>query len=698
MRGIRLRVGIFTIVMIMTLPLISGMTLFLYRQNADLAESSANRQMDKATQDVVNGIRGIMDPIAGAVELSAHHGAALHMFQNQRVLSPVLLAGLRQQPDLYSLYIGLEDGSFLQAIRLPPGIAAFGPRQVPPPPGARFAVRTITRATGDRTVYLSEAGEEISSEQDTAIRYDPRQRPWYQDALASDQLVKTAPYIFSGTGRPGLTLSQQVLTPDRATIGVFGADLSLDSLSAVLARHKVGDRSIAFIIDGAGRLIGYPEPGANVSGGQTSLTIIPAHAAPHPVVAAAARRHAEGAKRFTMDADGTRYMASFTPLPATFHSDWTIGVIADTEDFVGPLRRASVHILLVGAVIVLLAACGTMLLSRLLTHPIARLIEETVLIRDLALHEPVTVKTHITELTQLNDALDSMKSALRSFGIYVPKELVRRLVASGSEVHLGGLRQPVTMLFSDLAGFTHTSESMAPENVLAQLSDYFDAMGQAIEENGGTIDKYVGDAIMALWNAPLADPDHAAHACRAMLACRAAEQRLNEDFVRRGLPPLHTRLGLHSGPVVVGNVGSHNRMQYTALGSAVNLASRVEGLNKKFGTQLLITGAVEEQVRGSFLLRPFGPVVASGTSVPVQLFELIDHGDAATPAVAEQLASWQVAFDAYLAGRWRTAAAGFEGFLARWPDDKAAALFLAHCRTLAEGPAGGAAVLRFDSK
>jgi adenylate cyclase len=258
---------------------------------------------------------------------------------------------------------------------------------------------------------------------------------------------------------------------------------------------------------------------------------------------------------------------------------------------------------------------------------------------------------------------------------------------------VGGQRQPLTVMFSDLQGFTAASESMPPEQLLSWLSNYFDAMSVAIHGNHGVIDKYIGDAVMALWNAPTEDPDHAAHACRAMLACRKA---VHQVTAAGGGLQCKTRMGLHTGIAVVGNVGASDRMQYTALGTVVNLASRIEGLNKYLGTELLVTGAVAEAAGEGFLMRPLGAMQVAGSSVPLQILELLGEEGDEIP----DLDLWNEAMAAIGESRWDDAAAAFRSYQLRHPEDKAAGLYLATLAPLAAGRPGAAwdGVLRFTSK
>jgi adenylate cyclase len=696
---VHLRVGIVVVFLSVMLPLSAVMIAVLYRQNSQLAVGFAEDAMVRASNDTVISVQGLIDPIARTVYLSSTFGRDQRRLLRQPENWRALLEDLEQLPDLYSLYFGFaSNGSFLQAVRLPPGIGKFGPHQARPPVGARFVIRFIDDAAGemdDSYMYYARWGEVVGVERAREVRFDPRERPWYRGVGDADGVVISDAYVFSGIDRPGVTLSRRITTDDGTTLGVFAADLSNATLSHFLDQSRIGSHGIVFILDRDGRLIGYPDPAKAVSREHDRLEVVRADAVADPIVAGAVRRRDAGSGdhfQAALGAAGEQYLVSFTSVPGVLGKSWTVGVIADADEFVAPLRRASLVILEVGSVFLLFACFSVIRVSRLLTRPIAALIEEAAKIRRLELDAPIEVKSKITEIHALAQALATTKSALRSFGLYVPKELVREMVRKGNDTALGGRRRPLTILFTDLAEFTRTTEALSPEDVLTRLSRYFEVMSQAINDHHGTIDKFIGDSIMALWNAPGEDFDHAANACLATLACRAAAATLNRLIKQEAVPLFHTRFGVHSGVAVVGNVGSSQRMQYTALGAMVNLASRVEGLNKRFGTEILITGDVEAQVRGRFLLRPLGPVVAAGTSVPTALFELLGTAGetSAYPASARDAAqcrSWGGAYSAYLDRDWARAGDEFRVFLATYGDDAASRMLLAKCeRFLGEPP------------
>ena len=179
------------------------------------------------------------------------------------------------------------------------------------------------------------------------------------------------------------------------------------------------------------------------------------------------------------------------------------------------------------------------------------------------------------------------------------------------------------MLFTDIRDFTTISESRSPEEVVTLLSTYFELMNEIVERHNGVIVQYLGDSIYAMWNAPEPDPDHVNDGCRCTLALKAAIDRLNAGNREIRLPELVTRFGLHTGEAVVGSVGARSRRQYTAMGDTVNVASRLEGINKEFGTSILVSGAVREKADAGFEFRPLGLARAKGRHEQIEVFELV---------------------------------------------------------------------------
>jgi len=211
-----------------------------------------------------------------------------------------------------------------------------------------------------------------------------------------------------------------------------------------------------------------------------------------------------------------------------------------------------------------------------------------------------------------------------AFQHYVPSAVVDDLVAGADTLRLGGEKRDLTVLFSDIRGFTSLSEAMDPEALVHLLNEYFTAMTDKVFEHGGSLDKYIGDAIMAVYGAPVGRREHAALACRSALGMLDVLDRLHEEWKPRNLPPLGIGVGINTGQMIVGNMGSAERFNYTVVGDAVNLASRIESLNKSYGTSILISEYTYEIVKDEFTtVREVDVVRVRGRQQPVRLYELM---------------------------------------------------------------------------
>lgn len=212
-----------------------------------------------------------------------------------------------------------------------------------------------------------------------------------------------------------------------------------------------------------------------------------------------------------------------------------------------------------------------------------------------------------------------------AFSTYLSPQLLQQLLLNPASLKLGGEKRELTIFFSDIRGFTSTSEKMDPEKLTSYLNRYFTPMSDIITKHNGMIDKYIGDAIMALYNAPVDVKEHAKDACKASLEMLERLTLLNLEFEADGLPPIAIGIGLNSDNVVVGNMGSHERFNYTAIGDGVNLASRIEGLNKNLKTQILITENTFSYLDESFLTRPLEAIKVKGKEDEVFLYELLPN-------------------------------------------------------------------------
>ena len=327
---------------------------------------------------------------------------------------------------------------------------------------------------------------------------------------------------------------------------------------------------------------------------------------------------------------------------------------------------------------VLMIAASTLSAVR---RGLARITTATARMRDFDFR-PAADRSSIRDMDDVMHGLERAKTVVRAMGKYVPVDLVRRLYSSNEEPKLGGELVEISLMFTDIEAFTTLAEKLSPDDLARRLGDYLAAMTTAIESTGGTIDKYIGDAVMAIWNAPTAVPNHASEACRAALACRKATSELYASSAWNGLPALVTRFGLHQARVLVGNFGAPTRLAYTALGDGVNLAARLEPLCKQYGVTGLASEAIVIKAKGEFVFRRIDRVAVKGKTAGVDVYELLGaRGD--DIADLDRARRYEEAFDAYLSRDFERARAILE---AQRDQDRPSAVLSDRCRELIAHP------------
>jgi class 3 adenylate cyclase len=332
--------------------------------------------------------------------------------------------------------------------------------------------------------------------------------------------------------------------------------------------------------------------------------------------------------------------------------------------------------------VLMLAMVAALVMARTVTRPLLRISEAAQKIGRGDLNQTVAVASR-DEIGRLGVAINEMIQGLRerefvksTFKRYVAATVVEQILKDPERVKLGGERREMTVFFSDLAGFTPLSETMSPEALVTLINEYLDAMTEAIISEEGTIDKYVGDAIVAFWNAPVDQPDNAVRACRAALKNRASLGKLHQSWKARGLPLLDMRIGINTGPMIVGNVGSSLQMGYTVMGDSVNLGSRLEGVNKVYGTRILITEATRLAAGDAIVVREVDRLAVQGKKAAAVVYELLGLSGEVPAETIEAMRTFERGLVAYRSGEWDAAEADFQRVISLRPDETVARVFL----------------------
>jgi class 3 adenylate cyclase len=325
---------------------------------------------------------------------------------------------------------------------------------------------------------------------------------------------------------------------------------------------------------------------------------------------------------------GQTYVFLYRQLDAFGTVPWIVGTyFAEDMELGRELSRLLVAAL-GGFVILCLSVVAAVILGRRMGRPIRALAEAAHGVSALDLTRVNEVEsTRVRELDEAAAAFNTMVRALRLFETYVPRTLVRQIIRRGGAQHLVSREQEVTVLFTDINGFTALVEHKTAAEAATILNEHFSLVAGCVEAEDGTIDKYIGDSVMAFWGAPSADPDHAARACRAALAIRRAVLFDNEVRRRRDEPSIAMRIGIHTGRAIAGNIGAPGRINYTLVGDTVNVAQRIMELVKTIGgepetVKILVSDAVVAHVGTDFNLAPEGEHEVRGRDEDVRVFRL----------------------------------------------------------------------------
>jgi len=699
MRRVTLRFAISTLVsgliLVSALSVVTalyfGMKRALYRTTSDMMGQITHSVADKLTQRLFR-VERLNVLIADLI-----HNGTLDPAQEGR-FTGFLKAAAEANPSITLIDCALPSGHKWQALRMPDGTVSQHLVH-------RTARAVVSTWHHENAAYAATHRDSVESLQNG---YDPRERPWWKAGIQAGKRVWADLY----STRAGLNYSNvnPVYDPGGKLICVISIDMRLEDLSDFLQRLKVGRTGKPFVIDQDFRVIAMPlsrDRGlaelvqSLPAGGGTAYSLRAIEDFPDTGIRQAVLRYRQAPRLDERgflafrSPSGQRILASFQPEP---RYKFTFGVVVPEEEILGPIRRDLYGALALAGLFFLLSLGTAYRISRSIAKPLGTLAEQVDRIRRLDLADGPPVRTRIREVAQIDGSVQNMLKGLRSFKKYVPAEVVTRLLFLQKEAVIEGEKRELTIFFSDIADFTSISEHLSPESLVGQLGAYFEEVTGILIKGSGTVDKFIGDAVMGFWGAPIAQANHAELACQAALAAQESIQGLNRRWQDEGRQPFHTRMGIHTGDAIVGNVGFEGRMNYTAIGDSVNLASRLEGLNKVYGTRILISETTLQAAGAAVLARPVDLVAVKGKEQAIGIFELLAMRAEAPGALLLKAQKAAEAFDHYRNQRWEEALGILEGQSTE-PDGPGLVLAerCRHYRALPPGPDWDG-VFRFHEK
>ena len=581
-----------------------------------------------------------------------------HFKEDKEAAMDYFIELLQTHNEFAMVYFGDTDGNLIMGRRMPDGTLTR--RYI-----TRTANKVITSYKHENKMYNATFP---TTAEGVETGYDPRTRGWYKKAVGNRKTVWTNVYIFATDNMPGFSCATPVYDDSGVLLGVACIDIGIRDLSLYLANISTTENTRLFIYDQDNQIIAKPlrpedpidillnvYPAAD---GTNTFMMKKVTDKADPIISEAFENsqgniNTEGIYSFKLD--GKNYFCKIDSMALDEELSINVGMVIPDNDIMGIVYKNNRTVLIISLIVIIIAIIISVLVSSLISNPMKTLSAEMNNIKELAIDDgDVLIDSGIQEIDNMVDSFYGMKQGLVNFKKYVPADLVTQLVKNSQNAEIGGKRQTLTLLFSDIENFTGISEKTRPEELVNRLYDYFSLFAHTISGNRGTIDKYIGDSIMAFWGAPVEMDvkQHATLACRSALICQMEGFNLSNVWVREGKPKFRTRFGIHTGEVVVGNMGSDERINYTVLGDNVNLASRLEGINKYYGTEIIISSVTHELVKDDFEFRLLDKITVKGKTKPLYIYELLAEKGKLDQSMLKVYRAYEKGLRYYFDGNW----------------------------------------------
>ena len=580
----------------------------------------------------------------------------------------VFLSQLLAQSTLSSVAFGWPDGDFSVAHKL-----------------GNTAVE-LQEISGDRSKLQIDRYEFFKGDprfmghrtEDTS--YSVLDQEWFREAMKSDEPRWVTLTRHPDGERPAVAYAGAIDIKGKR-IGVLSIVIELTRVSRFLSQLTVGKSAGAFILDRSGGAIASPDTEADeVTGLKTDAPLFPA--AVSAIQEAGANYNPDDGKAYgaRVTVDDKIYETVLTPIS---FPGWSLVTVVPESEFLGPVQK-TIQRLLIGLAVLIVAAglFSVWFAQRLIAAPLIKVVNEIKHVERFDLDKVERHPSRLTEIENLSGAIGDMAQGLAAFRKYIPADLVKRLISEGNKATLGGAVRPMSVMFVDMAGFTGMSERLG-DRIIPLLSRYFDSVSTEVQNCGGTIDKFIGDAVMAFWGAPALNADHAVDCCRAALGCQRAMH--HEGLVDDAGHPVGIRIGINSGDMLVGNIGSEVRLNYTVIGDAVNIASRLESANKIYGSVILIGPETRRLAGDRIVVRELDRLAVYGRTGGLQIYELLDMaGEVAAPP--RWVGHYASGLACYRERDFAAAIRHFENSIADRGQDQASQVMIERCKQNAERP------------
>jgi adenylate cyclase len=588
--------------------LLSSVAAILISYNFYKAYDLSFIMLDKIQKEITSNIVNVTNK---TLEISSNHVNILAKLNGENkdiltykyVLTNLMKEQLNSYTYLNSIYIANINGDFLQLRRYP-----------------KLTLRTIhndSNGSYEHWEYFDKYFNIVKKESRNT-QYDPRERSWFYNTKTPQPTHWSSPYKYASSNEIGITISSPYFDRNGIKIKVAGADITSATLNQFLVEQSKKIQGNIVMFDEMQNVIA-----SSFTNDSSKDVVKLSHFHNSPMVTKAAQKHnIYGKNRGVITHQEIKYFYFFSNFPKNSNMHWQVLIIIPQKVILGEILATMYETIMISIVILVVFIIIVFFVSKKLSEPIIKIANQIKSIETLKLNIPIDDNSKVDEIHRAQASLKSLQVALSSFIKYLPVELIKKLLAIGQEAKVDGEERELAIMFTDIENFTSISEKMTPQEVAWQLSEYFEAVNNAITHNGGTIDKYIGDAVLAFWGAPqtVAQPCH--KAIESAYKIQELTHKLNQKWLNEGKAIFKTRIGIHYGKTLVGNIGSNERLNYTVIGDSVNVASRLEGINKTYNTYIMFSERVYECIKEQYPSHYLDTISLKGKKETTKLYTL----------------------------------------------------------------------------
>jgi class 3 adenylate cyclase/ABC-type nitrate/sulfonate/bicarbonate transport system substrate-binding protein len=684
----------------LSIPILIFILAYNHYRNAETILGMLQGQVTKSRVASIQNVETLFRSVSGVLGMLAEAAAAQPTFFRTENSRETLYRVLTSSTQIDAAYVSFDDGYHRVVTRVDDDRRRSDPNIPATANWHSSYVDDFSVGAQNRRRYRTffDVWPNKIAEYSVPSTIDIRTLPGYAEARDSASLFVTEAALNPDTGYP-IIYARVPIYREGTFLGCATVNITFDVLSQFLAAQRPSPNSQTIIADAiSGAIIASSDKskGVRVVDGKLQIARLENI---EDVDVREAHRLAVQTNRdeivFNSPRTGQELSASFARFTESYGHPWQWMTLTPTDDFVGQLKATNQQIILMIAVLSAIELLLIFLFARRLSQPIEDITRQLESVEALSFGKSTLSASKIREIARLQSATTLLSSSLQSFSSFAPVDLVRGLVKSGVPLSLGVESRRITVLFSDLEGFSTHAERLNLTDLLQQTSVYFEQVSKAISDEKGTVDKFIGDGVMAFWNAPVEAQDHALHACAGALRALRRMEAVNETWRAEGKSAFRIRIGINCDNSLVGNIGASDRFSYTAIGDGVNVAARLEGINKQFGTSICISDSVVAEAGPAVLTRPLRTVQVKGRKQRFMIYELLgitgsdDPELAPRPTDARLAQMTTAASEAFERGDRVRAASLYRAILDEFPDDPVARAILESAPSSEISPAAG---------